>query len=489
MIETAWFTLWQAALSTVLTVLVAMPGSYLYARFRFRGRQVLWALTIVPFVLPTVVVGAAFLALLGPRSPFGLHLEHTIWAILLAHVFYNYAVVLRIVGGFWTQLDPRLETAARMLGASPWSAFRHVTLPLLRPAIASAASIVFLFTFTSFGVVLLVGGPQFATLEVEIYRQTAQLLDLRAAATLALVQLAALCALLLVYSRYQQSAAVSGRLLTGRWQGKPIRTGAERVFMALNLALVGALLGLPLLVMVERSLAGDGGYSLANYASLFDESARGALFVPPIEAVSNSLMFAVAAAAACLVLGSLAAAVIAYRRDWLAHGFDALLTLPLGTSAVIIGFGFLISLGSLPIDLRVSPLLIPIAHTLVALPFVIRATTPVMRAVDHRLREAAAVLGASPAQAWRLVDLPIVGRALLIGAGFAFAVSLGEFGATLFIVRPDTPTMPVAIFRLLSQPGSLAFGQAMAMATLLMLLTAVAVMLFDRVRSPASAGL
>ena len=156
---------------------------------------------------------------------------------------------------------------------------------------------------------------------------------------------------------------------------------------------------------------------------------------------------------------------------------------------MIVGFGFLISLGSLPIDLRVSPVLIPIAHTLVALPFVIRATTPVMRAVDHRLREAAAVLGASPAQAWRLVDLPIVGRALLIGAGFAFAVSLGEFGATLFIVRPDTPTMPVAIFRLLSQPGSLAFGQAMAMATLLMLLTAVAVLLFDRVRSPASAGL
>jgi len=488
-IETAWFTLWQAVISTLLTVVVALPGAYLFARYRFRGRRVLWALTIVPFVLPTVVVGAAFLALLGPRSPFGLRLEHTIWAILLAHVFYNYAVVLRIVGGFWAQLDPRLEAAARMLGASRWAAFRHVTLPLLRPAIASAASIVFLFTFTSFGVILLVGGPQYATLEVEIYRQTAQLLDLRAAATLALVQLAALCALLLLYARYQQSAAVRGRFLVGRWQGQPIRTISERLFVALNLLLVAAVLGLPLLVMVERSLANDDGYSLASYASLFDESARGALFVPPIEAIGNSLVFAAATATTCLILGSLAAAVIAYRRDWLAHSFDALLTLPLGTSAVIIGFGFLISLGSLPIDLRVSPVLIPIAHTLVALPFVIRATTPVMRSVDHRLREAAAVLGASPSRAWRLVDLPIVGRALLIGAGFAFAVLLGEFGATLFIVRPDTPTMPVAIFRLLGQPGSLAFGQAMAMATLLMLLTAAAVLVFDRVRTPGSAGL
>jgi thiamine transport system permease protein len=178
----------------------------------------------------------------------------------------------------------------------------------------------------------------------------------------------------------------------------------------------------------------------------------------------------------------MAAAVIAYRRDWLAHGFDALLTLPLGTSAVIVGFGFLLALGNLPIDLRVSPILIPIAHTLVALPFVIRATTPVMRSVDHRLREAATVLGAAPQTVWRKVDLPIVGRAALIGAGFAFAVSLGEFGATLFIVRPATPTMPVAIYRLLGQPGALAFGQAMAMATLLMLLTAAAVLMLDRIR-------
>ncbi len=159
--------------------------------------------------------------------------------------------------------------------------------------------------------------------------------------------------------------------------------------------------------------------------------------------------------------------------------------LPLGTSAVIIGFGFLVSLGSvpfLPIDLRTSALLIPIAHALVALPFVVRATVPVLRSVDGRLREAAAVLGASPSRAWREIDLPIVGRAALVGAGFAFAVSLGEFGATLFIVRPDVPTMPVAIFRLLGQPGVLAFGQAMAMAVVLMIVTTVSVMALDRLR-------
>ena len=151
---------------------------------------------------------------------------------------------------------------------------------------------------------------------------------------------------------------------------------------------------------------------------------------------------------------------------------------------MILGFGFLVALGSLPIDLRVSPLLIPIAHSLVALPFVVRAIVPVIRSMDKRLHEAAATLGASPAQVWRRIDVPIIGRAALVGAGFAFAVSLGEFGATLFIVRPDTPTMPVAIFRMLGRPGDLAFGQAMAMATVLMLVTAIALVLIDRIRAP-----
>jgi thiamine transport system permease protein len=254
-------------------------------------------------------------------------------------------------------------------------------------------------------------------------------------------------------------------------------------------AAVVALLGLPLALLVERALSTPSGYSVANFTSLFGESARSALFVPPIEAVQNSLVFGATATAICLPLGLLAAAVIAHRRGTLADAFDALLMLPLGTSAVIVGFGFLVALGQLPIDLRTSVVLIPIAHALVALPFVVRATVPVLRSIDQRLRDAAAVLGASPARTWRALDLPIVSRAAMVGASFAFAVSLGEFGATLFIARPEAPTMPIAIFRLLSQPGSAAFGQAMAMATLLMAVTALAALAFDRLRPRSTVSL
>jgi thiamine transport system permease protein len=242
-------------------------------------------------------------------------------------------------------------------------------------------------------------------------------------------------------------------------------------------------------VLIERSMAfGHPGGPLAFYSSLFAERLSGP-FENPVDAIRNSLVFATIATTISATLGLLAAQVIASGSGFLPRLFDGLLTLPLGTSAVIVGFGFLVSLGALPIDLRVNPILIPIAHSLIALPFVVRAVVPVMLSIDRRLHEAAAVLGASPARRWRVLDLPIISRAVLIGAGFAFAVSLGEFGATLFIVRPETPTMPIAIFRLLGQPGALAFGQAMAMSVLLMLVIAIAAVLIDRIRLPSQGAL
>ena len=200
----AWFTVWQAALSTLLTLLVALPATAAFSRFDFPGRRLLRAALTVPFVLPTVVVASAFLALLGPRGPFGVDLRRTVWAILAAHVFYNVAVVVRTVGTSWERLDPRLEDAARALGASRWQAFRRVTWPLIRPAVVSASSIVFLFTFTSFGVILILGGFENATLEVEIWRQATAIIDLPVAAALALLQLVGVTAILMLYARAQE---------------------------------------------------------------------------------------------------------------------------------------------------------------------------------------------------------------------------------------------------------------------------------------------
>ena len=489
------FTLGLAGVSTLLTLLLGLPAAWVFARFSFPFKRTARALTVVPFVLPTVVVGSAFLALLGPRSPlnalatsvFGeafpqVRLDGSVEAIVVAHVFYNIAVIIRLVGGMWAHIDPRTEEAARMLGASPWRTFREVTWPLLRPAVISAASIVFLFTVTSFGVVLLLGGPRDTTLEVEIYRQTAILLDLPAAAALTILQMVGVLALLLASARAQEGLAVQQRLRGSSETTRRPRPGRERALVATILAVTVVLLFVPLAVLVERSLAGPGGYGLAAYASLLEAEPRMRLTAAPWQAVVDSLSFALVTTLIAGTLGLLAAVVVGYRRGWFSRGMDALVMLPLGTSAVIVGFGFLVSLDTPPLDLRTSILLIPIAHALIALPFVMRSVVPVVRSIDDRLREAAAVLGASPRRAWREVDGPILARAALVGAGFAFAVSLGEFGATLFIARPDTVTIPVAIYRLLGQPGAANFATAMALAVVLMLLTATAVLLIERLR-------
>ncbi|NQV08011.1 iron ABC transporter permease [bacterium] len=484
LLSVAWFTLWQAALSTVVTMVVALPGAWVLSRFDFPGRSVIRAAVTVPFVLPTVVVGTAFLALLGPSGALGLDLEGTVWAILAAHVFFNYAVIVRTVGGLWSHLDPRLEEAARALGASRWQAFRTVTLPLLRPALAAAASLVFLFTFTSFGVILVIGGG-LSTLEVEIYRRTTQLFDLPTAAVLAIIQMIGVTSVLVAYSRYQERRSTEISLRPAAEVARRPRGWREWSIVGGVLGSMALVLGTPIALLIERSFRTADGYGLAFYRSL-DEMGRGTTrYVDPVAAIGNSLGFAVIAGLIALVIGLAAASVVAYRSSRASRWFDALLMLPMGTSAVTIGFGFLVALDA-PIDLRASIVLVPIAHALVAIPFVVRSVVPVMRSVRERLREAAAVLGASPGRVRREIDVPIVARAAAVGFGFAIAVSLGEFGATAFIARPDTTTLPVAIFRALGLPGALNFGRAMAMSTILMVVTAAAVLVVERFRAPGT---
>ncbi|WP_346093171.1 iron ABC transporter permease [Streptomyces olivaceiscleroticus] len=489
LLHVLWFTVWQAAASTALTLLIALPGAYVFARYEFPGKRLLRAVVTVPFVLPTVVVGSAFLALVGRGGLlddlWGVRLDTSVWAILLAHVFFNYAVVVRTVGGLWGALDPRQEEAARVLGAGRFAAWRRVTLPALAPAVAAAALMVFLFTFTSFGIVQILGGPRFATLEVEIYRQTADFLDLPTAAVLTLLQFAAVLALLGLHAWTVRRRESALKLVDAARTARRPRGAGQWALLWSTLAVIAVLLVLPLAVLVERSLAGPDGHGLVFYRALRAAAGADSTFtVPPLTALWNSLAYAVAATAVAVLVGGLAAAALARRGGGrLVRGFDALLMLPLGVSAVTVGFGFLIALDEPPLNLRASWWLVPLAQALVGVPFVVRTMLPVLRAVDGRLREAAAVLGATPWQVWREVDLPLVRRALLVAAGFAFAVSLGEFGATVFIASPDRPTLPVAVARLLGRAGELNYGQAMALSTILMVVCAAALLALERVRT------
>ncbi|MGC8781275.1 MAG: ABC transporter permease [Anaerolineae bacterium] len=491
-----WFTTWQATASTALTLILGLPAAFVFARYRFPGKRILQALTTIPFVLPAMVVSAAFMALLGPRgwlnellmAAFGLprpplRLQQTIWLILIAHAFYNTSVVIRLVGSFWSHLDRKLTDAGRLLGAGRARVFWEITLPLLLPAIIAAGLLVFLFCYTSFGIILILGGPSFATLEVEIYRQAVTLFRLSDAAALSLVQMGLTFVVMAVYSRAQARAAVPLQLRPAAETALPAVTWRQKLLIAATVTGLLIFLVLPLASLAARSLAPAD--PLRFYRELFTNRASSIFYVPPGVAIRNSLLFAGLTTALALGLGTLTATVLARGRGWAGRLLVPIVLLPLGTSAVTLGFGYILAFSRPPLDLVASPVLVPFAHTLVAFPFVVRTLLPALRGMNPRWHDSAAVLGASPWQAWREVELPIIGRALLVAAVFAFTVSMGEFGATLLIARPEFPTMPVAIFRLLGQPGVLNYGQALAMSTLLMLVCTAGFILIERFRAGA----
>ncbi|HLF91217.1 MAG TPA: iron ABC transporter permease [Anaerolineales bacterium] len=540
-----WFTIWQAVVSTILTLLIGLPGAYILARYDFQGKSIFRALTGIPFVMPTLVVAAGFNALLGPTGWVNVLLTdwfnlsappiqfiQTLGAILIAHVFYNTTIVLRLVGDFWTRLDPRLVSGARILGASRWEAFRRITLPLLLPAITAAALLVFIFDFSSFAVILLLGGPKFATLETEIYYQTTALFNLPLAAALSIIQLLCTLAMTVIYTRLstriarplkQRSSLVTmkkippllniiarersdrSNLPLSRGIASPSKAMADGYIGARNDSLQGFTIRLtlaailllttaPLLALAARSFVNlapertrtgelERGLTLVFYRALAENPTQSIISAPPTTALTISLGYATATVILSLTLGLPTAWALVRNRASLINRFlDPILMLPLGTSAVTLGLGFIVALNRPPLDLRASPLLIPLAHTLVAFPFVVRSLTPALQSIQPRLRQAAAVLGAAPAQVIRFVDLPLVGRALLVAATFAFTISLGEFGATALIARPEYPTVPVTIYRLLGRPGALNYGQGLALSTILMLVTTGGMLAIERLR-------
>lgn len=501
------FTLWQAILSTLLTLLIGLPAAYLFARFDFAGRKGLHTLSLLPFILPTVVVATAFNTLIGPRGWLNLilmdvfnlstppiKLLNSLPAILLAHVFYNTSIVIRMVGNSLSRLNPHYEEAARVLNASPWQAFKEVTLPLLVPAILGASLLVFLFDFTSFGVVLMLGGPQFATLEVEIYNQAMNRFNLPMAGLLSIIQLLVTLLITLAQNqvrkpRFGKAALSSERKArqrpVGRWQ---------KTFVVLMIILLVVLFVSPILSLVTRSLvafeAARGergafytGFTTRYYIELFQNRSGSIFYANPLAAIRNSLVYSVMTMVIATSLGLITAYALS-RSGKFTRWLEPVFMLPLGASAVILGLGFLLTFNKPPWTSGPFPILIPIAHSLIALPFVVRTILPAIQSIPNLLREAARVMGAKTLQVLREIDLPILLRAVIVSLVFSFTISLGEFGATSFLANARTPTIPVTIFRYISQPGALNYGQALAMSTLLLITSAAGSLLIEKIRLP-----
>jgi thiamine transport system permease protein len=464
--EVLAFTLGQATLSTVVALALGVGPGIVLARHRVVGRRVVLSLLTAVFVLPTVVMAA------GVRSLLPGSLDHGLPAIVTAHALFNLAVVVRLVAA--VAVPEGVIAAARTLGAGPRTVLGTIIVPVVRPAVVSAAAIVFAFSFTSYGVVRVLGDVSTSTIEVEIWRQAIQLGRVDTAMALTVVQLVAIGIVTAAGVRMSRRSAV--RWAAGTASTRTAAGAAGTVAVAATAVLAMA----PLVALVAASFRVGGRFSTSGWANLLDDAIRPGLRLglDPWGALVRSTVTASVAASAAVVLGAFAAVGVATARR-AGRAVDVLVMAPLAVSAVTVGLGLVVTYARPPVDWRASWFLLPLGHALVALPFVLRPVLAAARATDERLRWAAATLGATPLRAVATGVVPALRRPLVAGAGLAAAVSLGEFGASSVLSRTGGETLPVVIERLLARTGGDFQARGHALAVVLALLTIALVALVD----------
>ncbi|HVL48554.1 MAG TPA: ABC transporter permease subunit [Candidatus Thermoplasmatota archaeon] len=471
----------QALASVALTLAVAVPLAWLHHARRVPFSRLQLAVHAAPFVLPVFVVVFGLQALLGDH----LRVFGPLGAVVLAHAYYNYGFAARLLHAALERRPRRLEDAARVLGAPPLAAGLRTTLPLLAPAAGAVALLVFLFSFTSFGVVLFLGDGRVSTLDTLIYENLAGSFPTTGrAAALGALQLGLNLVLLLVYVALARRAA-----RTPREAPRPApRAGFAA--MTLSIAALGVALAPPAAVLVGAFRV-RGAWTLEAWRALADRAHPSHLGGFDLGlALGLSIGYALATAFLALALAALLAYGLARSRGATRALVEAAATLPLGTSSVLLGLGYALAfgVGGTP-DLRGTYAVVLLAHTLVAFPFAARALVPALDAHDRRLDDAAAVLGAKPSEVARRIHLPLLRAPLAVAGGLAAAFSLGDFGASLILMRPDTMSLSVWIARHggLGSFDPILRAQSMALTAVLMLLTIAAFLVAERFRAEGDA--
>lgn len=438
----------QALVTCGLTLVLGLPIAWVLARFEFVGRRWVLHLLMLPFVVPTLVAAMGVLAL------FGTAWHNTPWLLLYGNLFFNLCLVVRAATEALGQVSASRIAAARTLGATPWRVFWRIEWPLIAPWLMSALCLVFLYCFSGFGLALVLGGPDYATVEVEIYTVVAHELQLAQASSLALWTLLLCGGVALLYAALERRLSNPVRMDT---LARRVPRGAAQWLFVLTALLVLLLVCIaPLLAIVwqvVQAVFGDSG----AWAVLQDQSVGAALW--------NTLRFSVAAVALATLLGVLHA-LAARRSLWL----RTLVFLPFVVSPVLVAFGLLLLYPAWTDSLA----LLVGAYALLAYPFIAKSLASALDAMPAHWEQAARSLGASPWRVFWRVTLPVLRPALRRGIAFAAATAVGEFAVTLFLARPEWATLTTLMYEILGRPGTANRDAALVLACVLMALALLA---------------
>jgi thiamine transport system permease protein len=469
----AWFSLWQASLSTLVSALLAIGIAGVFSRYDFPGRRILLGFLSAPFTLPTVVVGTAFL-LAAPKS-----LHQSAGLIIAAHVFYNVGYVTRSLLAALEELHPDVRDAAQVLGAKPAQAFLTVELPLILAPLRRVCGVVFGLCFAAYGTVLILGGPRRSTLDVEVARQALQFGRLDRAGVVAVIQFCVIVTMISLSRKNTRIDRGSGTVARPRPRAQVTRL-ADFVAVISTAIGVCALTFAPLVSVVKRAFRNpSGSFGLANLRQLAHVTRGSGLTETPLRSIFVSTQSALFVCVLTCVLTVLITSASTFR----GAGFTiprfaralapTLAVGPLAISSVTLGLGVLVGFARSPVAWRSSPWMVPVVQTVICLPFSIATFVAAAQNLSTGVLEAASTLGATPFRVWRSVWLPLLRHPLRVAAGTAFAVALGEFGAASLLVLPSRETMPVVIARLAQRPGTVLNGQAAALTLILAASTAL----------------
>lgn len=479
--DVVWFTTWQALVTSLLCVLIGLPLTYSLSILDWRGRNFANALAGLPFVLPTVIVAIAlrplqdFLAMGDSRSTL-------VGWIVFAHVFFNLSVVIRLVGNRWRLIPAEFRETAQLSGCGEAQIWRYVYWPEIRGAVAGSATLTFLFAWTSFGLVLLLGQGKVQSVEVNIWQSAVTYLDFASASRLALLQTVVTGIVFWSSRKISRDFGVSSESATLR----PIRYLWQRIFVTATLLTLSATILLPLSGLLIAVI--DRADSL-QVVQLSGYGSDGTLTVSIPRSILNSLVNAslVSVISVCLaiVLAWYSAKVLSQR---LARVLTLLASLPLGVSAVVLGLGYLITFDSTWGNFRQSSLIVVVAQSLIAMPFAFQFIYSALNALDDELRQAAQTMGASTQQIWWHIYQPLLRPALAIAASFSFLISLGDFGAASFIATGEKATITTTLYRLISRPGGQNYDLALLLSLIFIVVVFAVLYLANRVGSQKQQG-
>ena len=484
------FTLFQATMSTLASLLFGLPGAYLLANYSFPGKRLIKAVSTVPFVIPSILVVLGFVIFFGNNgflnralmavfklSEPPLKILYSFTAILLAHTFFNFPIIMNLVASYWEHMDMHCEMAAWTLGAGKAKTFRTITLPRLLPAILSSASLVFLFCFNSFAIILVLGGgPQFTTMEVEIYRLARMSMDTGAAAAMSLLSILVTSVILIWYNATQKSLARAESYTTTHrvLEKRPATMLGKILAILYSLSSLVFILG-PIVSILVRSFmssatrSGAESFSLKWYRQLFAIERGTGHMGSALEALQNSLGIATVVALVTVPV-ALTLSTAIRRKGKLSSTLELFGMLPMTVSSVIIGLGYYIVSSHIKGGASVGYTLVVLAHMVIAIPFALRTILPEYRKIPNSYMQSALTLGASPLKTFFSIEVPLLKGAMLTGGIFAFALSMGEINATLTLANSSIVTLPIVMYRLI---GSYNYQGACALGSVLILVCAI----------------